>query len=58
MIKLWNKVQGKRVTKREVQFLWGMTKDVAKLMNSLALPSELAGELAIAVFKYAAVVKT
>jgi hypothetical protein len=53
MIKIWNKVHEKSVTKREAQCLWGMTKDVMILLNELSLPTELAGELAIAMFKYA-----
>ena len=53
MIKIWNKVQAKPVTKREGQCLWGMTKDIMELLNALSLPTELAGELAIAMFKYA-----
>ena len=53
MIKIWNKVQAKPVTKREAQCLWGMTKDIMELLNALSLPTELAGELAIAMFKYA-----
>lgn len=53
MIKIWNKVQEKSVTKREAQCLWGMTKDIMILLNELNLPTELAGELAIAMFKYA-----
>ena len=53
MIKIWNKVQGKSVTKREAQCLWGMTKDIMALLPSLDLPAEFAGELSIAVFKYA-----
>jgi hypothetical protein len=31
----------------------GMTKDIMELLNALSLPTELAGELAIAMFKYA-----
>jgi hypothetical protein len=53
MIKIWNKVQAKQVTRREAQCLWGMTKDIMKLLAALDLPAELGGELAIAVFKYA-----
>ena len=53
MIKIWNKVQEKPVTKRQAQCLWGMTKDMMELLNKLNLPTELAGELAIAMFKYA-----
>lgn len=53
MIKIWNKAQGKLVTKREAQCLWGMTKEIMALLDKLGLPAELGGELAIAVFKYA-----
>jgi hypothetical protein len=53
MITIWNKVQEKHVTKREAQCLWGMTKDIMELLNALSLPTELAGELAIAMFKCA-----
>ena len=53
MIKIWNNVQAKLVTKREAQCLWGMTKDIMILLNELNLPTELAGELAIGMFKYA-----
>jgi hypothetical protein len=52
MITIWNKVQAKPVTKREAQCLWGMTKDIAVLLNGLNLPTGLAGELAIAMFRY------
>jgi hypothetical protein len=53
MIKIWNKAQGKLITRREAQCLWGMTKDIMVLLAELNLPANLGGELTIAVFKYA-----
>lgn len=53
MIKLWNNAIGKPVTDREARCLWGMSKDMMKLLAEAGLPAEQGGELAIAVFKYA-----
>ena len=53
MITLWNEKIGKCVTLGEGQLLWGMARDMMKLLAELDLPAHAGGELAIAVFKYA-----
>jgi hypothetical protein len=53
MITLWNKTIGKRVTWDEGKLLWGMARDMMKMLAELGLPADAGGELAIAVFKYA-----
>jgi hypothetical protein len=53
MITIWNKKMTKKVTQHKGQCLWGMTGDLMKLLAAVDLPAELAGELAIAAFKYA-----
>ena len=45
MIKIWNKVQEKSVTKREAQCLWGIAQDIMILLNELNLPTELGSGL-------------
>ncbi len=52
-IKLWNLTQDRRVKWKEGQCLWGMTKDMMKLLTELGITAEQCGELAIAMFKHA-----
>jgi hypothetical protein len=53
MITLWNKQMGKQVTQHEGRCLWGMAGDIMKLLADVGLPTDLARELSIAVFKHA-----
>lgn len=53
MITIWKKTIGKPVTWGEGKLLWGMARDMIKLLAELGLPADAGGELAIAVLKYA-----
>jgi hypothetical protein len=46
MITIWNKVQAKPVTKHQAQCLWGMTKDIMELLNTLSLLRQSPGQRA------------
>jgi hypothetical protein len=53
MIAVWKKTTGHPVTQDQTRLLWGMALDMMGLCAELGLPVDAAGELSIAVIKYA-----